>query len=166
MNTTSNKNTVTNNCIKKSKPFSFPKSERICKKKVIENLFSKERSESFAIFPIRVVYYITTASKKAEETCMQTLNDKELTEPVSVLFSVGKRHFKRAVKRNRIKRQLRETYRLQKTSLRATAQSLDIHVDVAFLWLTNEVWETSQIAIKMNAILERLEKKISTSKEV
>lgn len=161
MNTTSNKNTTAKNCIEKSNLFCFPKSERICKKKVIENLFNKEHSESFAIFPIRVVYYITTASKKAEETCMQTLNDKELAEPVSVLFSVSKRHFKRAVKRNRIKRQLRETYRLQKIALRTTAKNLDIHVDVAFLWLSNELWETSKIASKMNAILERLEKRIN-----
>jgi len=163
LNTTSNDNTTANSCIGKRKTFSFPKSERICKKKVIENLFSKEHSESFAVFPIRVVYYITTASKKAEEACMQTLNDKELAEPVSVLFSVSKRHFKRAVKRNRIKRQLRETYRLQKTSLRAAAQTLDIHIDVAFLWLSDELWDTSKIGAKMDTILERLEKRINIS---
>ena len=36
---------------------------------------------------------------------------------VRVMVSVSKRYFKRAVKRNRIKRQLREAYRLQKESI-------------------------------------------------
>ena len=49
-----------------------------------------------------------------------------------ILVSVPKRHFKRAVKRNLLKRRIRESYRLQKDLLPAP-------VDIAFLYLDREV---------------------------
>ena len=70
------------------------KSERLDKKKVIDKMFSGG-ARSFSVFPLRVVY----------------LPVEELEAPVSILVSVSKRRFKRAVKRNRVKRQIREAYR-------------------------------------------------------
>ena len=67
------------------------KSERLDKKKVIDKMFSGG-ARSFSVFPLRVVY----------------LPVEELEAPVSILVSVSKRRFKRAVKRNRVKRQIRE----------------------------------------------------------
>ena len=52
-------------------------------------------SRSFSNFPLRVVW----------------LPVEELDVQASILISVSKRRFKRAVKRNRIKRQIREAYR-------------------------------------------------------
>lgn len=60
-------------------------------------------SRSFSIFPLRVVW----------------LPVEELDVQASILISVSKRRFKRAVKRNRIKRQIREAYRLNKQILLA-----------------------------------------------
>lgn len=60
-------------------------------------------SRSFSIFPLRVVW----------------LPAEELDVQASILISVSKRRFKRAVKRNRIKRQIREAYRLNKQILLA-----------------------------------------------
>ena len=65
------------------------KSERLDKKKVIDKMFSGG-ARSFSVFPLRVVY----------------LPVEELEAPVSILVSVSKRRFKRAVKRNRVKRQI------------------------------------------------------------
>ena len=84
----------------------FNKRERIVSRTLIEKLFSKGSSQSTSAFPLRVVYM-------QEER-------KEGEEPVQILISVSKRHFKRAVKRNRVKRQIRECYRhhKQKKSLK------------------------------------------------
>lgn len=60
-------------------------------------------SRSFSIFPLRVIW----------------LPVEELDVQASILISVSKRRFKRAVKRNRIKRQIREAYRLNKQILLA-----------------------------------------------
>ena len=79
----------------------FCKEERLCSKKLIEELFSSG-SKSVSVHPIRAVYRIGRYSSDAT---------------VSVMMSVSKRHFHNAVDRNRVKRQLRESYRLQKSVL-------------------------------------------------
>ena len=55
-------------------------------------MFEGGVSKSFSIFPIRVVYMPVEQGEA----------------PASILISVSKRRFKRAVKRNRVKRQIRE----------------------------------------------------------
>ena len=79
----------------------FPKEEHLCRKKLIEELFSKQNS-SFGVYPLRIVWI-----KAAAPT----------TAPPQVLISVSKRTFKRAVDRNRLKRLIREAYRLNKYRL-------------------------------------------------
>ena len=75
-----------------SEKFFFPKSEKLCSDKLIERLFSQGNRE-IGTFPVRLVYL--------------PVSTEELTG-INVMVSVSKRHFKRAVKRNRVKGQLRE----------------------------------------------------------
>ena len=63
-----------------------------------------------------------------------------------ILVSVPKRFFKRAVKRNLLKRRIRESYRLQKDILPAP-------VDIAFLYQDREVLPLSDIYAAMTAVL-------------
>lgn len=77
--------------------FSFPKSEKLCKLKSIQQLFSE--GKSVQSFPLKMIY-----------APMQ--NNENV--PFQLLISVPKRSFKRATDRNRIKRVIRESYRLQK----------------------------------------------------
>ena len=80
--------------------FSFRKSERIHSLKQIDELFGGGKSRALSAFPIRVVYrYVHRLPTEA---------------PFQVLISVPKRNLKHAVDRNRVKRQLREAYRLNK----------------------------------------------------
>lgn len=58
-------------------------------------------SRSFSVFPLRAVY--------------MSVDRQEV--PASILISVPKKRFKRAVKRNRVKRQIREAYRKNKGGL-------------------------------------------------
>ena len=80
------------------KKYTFPKEEHLCRKKLIDELFGKG-SSSFGVYPIRLVF---------------TLHEAPTAVPPLVLISVSKRTFKRAVDRNRLKRLLREAYRLHK----------------------------------------------------
>lgn len=76
------------------------KLERLKSKKLIEKLY--EQGSSVKSFPLRMVY-------------LQTKHTSGF--PAQVGVSVSKRNFKSAVDRNRIKRLLRESYRLQKEIL-------------------------------------------------
>ncbi len=75
------------------------KSERLHGRNAVEQLFQKAKRSSMVVFPLRAVYTLTTEEEQQGEAA------------VRVLVSVSKKHFKRAVKRNRAKRQVREAYR-------------------------------------------------------
>ncbi len=73
----------------------FPKTEKLKSAKTIENLFLEGITHSK--FPIKIFFL-----------------PKENLENHLAAFAVPKRNFKSAVERNRVKRQLREVYRLNK----------------------------------------------------
>ena len=81
--------------------YTFPKEEHLCRKKLIDELFGKQGS-SFGVYPLRIVWVASPTPT---------------AEPPQVLISVSKRTFKRAVDRNRLKRLIREAYRLNKYRL-------------------------------------------------
>ena len=114
----------------------FRKAERLCSKKRIDGLFSGGRSLS--AYPIRAIY-----APKEEDG-----------EPVEVLVSVSKRHFKRAVDRNRLKRLIREAYRLNKSVLLDRLQGH--HFSVAFLWMSDEKADYATVEEKMRNLLQRI----------
>ena len=106
------------------------KRERIVSRKLIELLFSKGSSRTISAFPLRIVFM----EKSREEN----------EEPVQILVSVSKRHFKRAVKRNRVKRQIRETYRHHKTIL-AEKVADDKSLAIAFIWQADELYDSQRV---------------------
>jgi len=116
----------------------LPKEERLCSRKVLEELFGGGH-QSVSAFPIRAVYMPNEVGV------------------VRVMVSVSKRYFKRAVKRNRIKRQLREAYRLQKELLQPLMGGLDI----AFLWTSDEQLPTEKVFQKMQTLLQRIHESVS-----
>lgn len=80
--------------------FTFNKTEKLKSEKLIGKLFLE--GKSVVAHPLRLVY-------------IETVFDEKVQAKVGV--SVSKRHFKRAVDRNRIKRLMREAYRLQKATI-------------------------------------------------
>lgn len=120
------------------------KPERLSRKKIIEKLFAGG-SRSFSIFPLRVVW----------------LPVEELNVQASLLVSVSKRRFKRAVKRNRVKRQIREAYRLNKQPLLEALAEKDLRLALAFIYLSDELTDSAVIAEKMKITLARIVEKVS-----
>ncbi len=80
--------------------YTFKKEEKLKSGKLIDSLF--ESGERIKSFPLQLVYLETPHTGSF---------------PVQVAFSVPKRNFKRAVDRNKLKRLLREAYRLHKYDL-------------------------------------------------
>lgn len=122
------------------------KSERQHRRTIIGKLF-ESGSRSMSAFPLRVVYM---PIKKEEETPC-----------VSMLVSVPKRHFKRAVKRNRVKRQVREAYRLNKHVLIDMLADKPYGMVVAFIWLDKEMRSTEEVIRKVKILLSRIAEKES-----
>ncbi|MCI4668653.1 MAG: ribonuclease P protein component [Bacteroidia bacterium] len=77
----------------------FPKEEKLCSKKVISDLF--EHGNSLRVGVLKFFY-------------LDTVDPAYQKIPIQVAFAVPKRSFKKAFMRNRLKRRLRESYRLQK----------------------------------------------------
>ncbi len=71
-------------------------------------------------------------------------------EQSRILVSVPKRHFKRAVKRNLLKRRIREAYRLNKSLLSS------LSVDIMFIYSSLQVEEYSRIEEDVKAILTKI----------
>lgn len=121
------------------------KAERLNSKILIGKMFEGGVSKSFSIFPIRVVY--------------MPLEQGEA--PASILISVSKRRFKRAVKRNRVKRQIREAYRKNKHLLTGELQRRDQHLAIAFIYLSDRLTATAELEEKVKTALLRISEKLS-----
>jgi ribonuclease P protein component len=114
--------------------FSFPKSERLYKKKAIQELFDK--GSSFYLYPFRVYF-----QQSLEQNSHQ------------VIFSVSKRNFKRAVDRNLIKRRMREAFRLNKAGIPGTSK-----LQLAYIYTAKELLPFKQIQEKTVLSFKRLQK--------
>lgn len=122
---------------------SLRKPERLDKKKIIEKMFAGG-ARSFTIFPLRVVY----------------LPAEELEAHAAILVSVSKRRFKRAVKRNRVKRQIREAYRLHKHPLLEALAARQQRLAIAFIYLSDELTESSILQERVKIALARIAEKL------
>lgn len=121
--------------------FTLSKEERICSKKLINELFTGN-GRSMTAFPLRVVFMKRTIVDDQPRAAM--------------LVSVPKRYFKHAVDRNRVKRQVREAFRRNKSII--TQNLTDDHeaVAMAFVWLTDEKLPSSEVENRMVRLLTRI----------
>lgn len=120
------------------------KRERLCSRTLIDKLFL-DHSFHKKKWPIRVVYQIV-GRKTADEA------------QVEVLMSVSKRSFKRAVKRNLVKRQMREAYRKNKERVLAPlAQYAGSKLLLAFLWQDDKIHPSMQVEEAVKELLQKVE---------
>jgi ribonuclease P protein component len=129
-----------------TKRFGFGRKEKLKSRKQIEALFLN--GKNISAFPLRVTYQFLPS----EESIVQ------------VGVTAGKKYFKRAVDRNRIKRLIREAYRLQKTSLVETAKQKQQKGFLFFVYTDKTIASFTVIKEAMSKALNRLEK-IATANE-
>ena len=127
----------------------FKKEERLCSKSDIDALFHS--SSSFVVYPYRVVYTYLPADIAAAK----------------VIISVSKRRFKKAHDRNRIKRLMREAYRLQKHALWQQVSTMKsengapLRMELAFVWLAEETLPYAKVYERMGRLLEKIQASLS-----
>ncbi|QEC41173.1 ribonuclease P protein component [Pseudobacter ginsenosidimutans] len=114
------------------------KTERLKRRKAIEQLFKK--GKHFSVFPLRVSYafipYIETSLQAG--------------------FSVSSRHFGKSTDRNRIKRLMREAYRLQKQQLQEATVPGNVKLALFFVYVGKDVPDYNVVSEKIGVILQRL----------
>ena len=123
--------------------YTLSKADRLSWKRYIDLLFLQ--GQSFIAYPLRVVYLPV---------------EKRLSVPVSILISVPKKKFKRAVKRNLIKRKIRESFRLHKQELTDNLTAADKQLLVAFIYLDNQIASFAEMEKAMNKAFRILREKM------
>ena len=111
---------------------SFPKRERLCGKKGIDRLLAKGRHGNAG-----QIRYIAADG-----------NGQECNR---IIISVPKKLFKRAVKRNLLKRRIRESWRRLKHELHVAGG-----MDILFIYSTKEVLTYKEIYSQIENIINRL----------
>lgn len=110
----------------------FKKAQRLKSEKIIRELF--EKGSSFYSYPIKLFYL-----PKEEQ-------------PTQVLFTVPKKRFKKAVDRNKIRRRLREAYRLSQHQLPENPAYY-----LAFVYIADKQETFDLIHSKLKKIIYRLD---------
>ena len=146
------------------KRFRFTKNERVTGEKRIEALFTQGRA--FLSYPFRVVY-LETAEKTDEEdkpemsdTACNLATPPKSGVPMSILVSVPKKRMKLAVDRNRMKRLVREAYRLNKYQFLGGEMTGDRHFDVAFICVADKPCDYATVEKGMRKAIKELNQRI------
>ena len=118
------------------------KKERLSSFKEIQALM--KNGETLFHYPFKVIWQNVLPQAQAGSTVEQ-MN--------AIMVSVPKKHFKRAVKRNLLKRRIRESYRLNKGILVAPQEG---KTNILFIYVSKEILEFSYIERKLKDILHEI----------
>jgi len=124
-----------------AKQFTLGKRERLKSRKQIERLFTE--GKNFPVSPFRIYYFVSPL----------------ITVSVSNLqFGAGAsgKNFKRAVDRNRVKRLIRESYRLQKNQLHEVVKEKKLQLQIFFIYTGKELPAFNTVKEKVGVILNKL----------
>lgn len=126
----------------------FRKSERLCRRKLISELFISGRS--FYSYPFRLIWMPVDAS---------------IPRPAQMAVSVGKRQFRKAITRNLLKRRIKEAYRKHKQELYLTLLEHDVRIVFMIIYTSSAILGYREIEDKIILILRRLKDEIARSEK-
>ena len=133
--------------IKIEERYTFKKEERVKGEKRVEAIFAT--GKSFISYTLRVVYL---------------LHEQTTVADCSILVSVPKKRIKKAVHRNRIKRLIRESYRLNK-KLISPIEIGDKSIDVAFIYVKDTASNYIEIQKAMQKALNQITIRIKKTED-
>ena len=119
----------------------YPRNEKLKSRKLIQQLFAEGKSVTAS--PIK---------------CFYLANPSELSETLQTGVGASARNFKKAVHRNRIKRLLREAYRLNNQSLHQKLEEKKIRLALFILFIGKELPTQPAIEVAVQTALEKLRK--------
>lgn len=118
--------------------------ERLKLRKQIETLFQSGKASS--IVPLRVLFLLVPKSEGEQS-------------PIRIGFSIPKKRIRKAVARNRMRRLLKEAWRLQKLKIYPLVpEHLQLHV--FFIYTGKEKFNFEQAFEVVGKVISELEKKI------
>ena len=124
----------------------FMRTERLRGRKLFAELFAK--GKTFAVNPFRVTWLVAGAG-----------DGKAI--PLQAAFVVPKRNFKKAAHRNRIRRRMKEAYRLNKNELREALAKEGKQLHFTCVYSAKEECPYAEIEHKIIVTLQRLAKETS-----
>ena len=128
--------------------YTFPKSQRLTSKKEIDQVFAE--GKVLKQFPLIVRYLVNLDMEK---------------ECLKAVFSVPKRRFPKATARNKVRRKLKEAYRLNKYLLEQPLEDSNHKMALFFVYTGKENITYAILEQKIQVILKELAKKVSSSKQ-
>jgi ribonuclease P protein component len=120
--------------------FTYPKKEKLKNQKLIEKLFLE--GKSISVFPLRMIYLQTTFEDGSK---------------LKTGVSVSKRNLKKAVDRNRIKRLLREAYRLNRPEY---FNNITTSYALMILYIGKDATDFDTVNSKLKLLFSTFNKKI------
>jgi len=123
----------------------FRKDERLCSKILIDEIF--EKGKKLKTFPF-IVTYLKLDSQH-----------QDWKQPVKIVISVPKRKVRLASSRNKLKRRIKEAYRLNKTNFYDTLKTNDTNLALFLVYIGKENETYSYIESKLKVLLTDILKK-------
>ena len=131
--------------------FTYQKKDKLKSRKQTQHLFST--GQAINVFPIRLIYTI--------EPIETSLDNIASTSLLQAGVGAPSRTFRKAVQRNRVKRLLREAYRLEKPNFISQAVLDNKRVNLFFLYTDALVLTQAAIQVKVNEALTLLVTKLN-----
>ena len=133
--------------------FTYKKTDKLKSRKQTQHLFST--GQAINVFPIRLIYTVEPISTNADNL--------SLTSVLQAGVGAPSRTFRKAVQRNRVKRLLREAYRLEKPNFISQASLENKRVNLFFLYTDALVLTQVEIQGKVKEALSLLVTKLNKS---
>jgi len=125
--------------VENTQRYFFGKESKLKSRNVIQQLFSE--GKHVLVYPLKAVYIFGNEQ-----------------HPLQVGVSASKRNFKKAVERNRIKRLIREAYRLQKPALENHLIQNKQSLSIFLMYVGKEMPEYEQLKESVEKIIKRMVK--------